>query len=191
MRRVSPDQAPERRIPRQQRAQDSCEAILSATTLILMQEGMAALSTNRISQRAGISVGTLYQYFPNKHAVLLMLGRREVERTRAMLAGMRAKADGEGPAIAALSHLLSGFSARRDERPVLCETLFCADLQTELAEAIGEAVTDGVDDPAAKFVLARAVLGVLRAVVLEGQMPETAALEHELLALARSAMGRA
>lgn len=191
MRRVSPEQAPERRIPRQQRAQESCEAILSAATLILQQEGMAALSTNRISQRAGISVGTLYQYFPNKHAVLLMLGRREVERTRAMLAGMRAKGDGEATGAAALSHLLAGFSARRDERPVLCETLFCPDLQTELAEAISDAVTDGLDAPAAKFVLSRAVLGVLRAVVLEDRMPETTALERELLAMARGAVGRA
>jgi AcrR family transcriptional regulator len=53
-----------RRQPVQARGQRTLAAILQATAQILVKEGEAALTTNRIAERAGVSIGTLYQYFP-------------------------------------------------------------------------------------------------------------------------------
>src|SRR5690348_6485855 len=70
-------------MPVQQRAADTIEVILQAAAQILQKRGRSALNTNHIAERAGISVGTLYQYFPNKQAILIEIARREIERDRA------------------------------------------------------------------------------------------------------------
>ena len=67
-----------RRKPRQERAIDTVEVIIEATARILQKEGPAALNTNAIAEKAGISIGTLYQYFANKDAILVAMARREV-----------------------------------------------------------------------------------------------------------------
>jgi AcrR family transcriptional regulator len=59
-----------RKRPKQERAQATVEAILAATAHILVREGFEAASTNRIAEKAGVSIGSLYQYFPSKEAVV-------------------------------------------------------------------------------------------------------------------------
>ena len=59
-----------RKTPVQARATVSVEAILEATLQVLLDVGQARLTTTRVAERAGVSVGTLYQYFPNKNALL-------------------------------------------------------------------------------------------------------------------------
>ena len=54
----------------QARSTASVDAILQATIQVLLKEGKAKLTTTRVAHRAGVSVGTLYQYFPNKSALL-------------------------------------------------------------------------------------------------------------------------
>lgn len=60
-----------RKKPKQRRSQETVRAILEATAHILAEEGTEKASTNRIAKRAGVSIGSLYQYFPNKEALLL------------------------------------------------------------------------------------------------------------------------
>ncbi|WP_448869337.1 TetR/AcrR family transcriptional regulator, partial [Delftia acidovorans] len=69
-----------RRQPVQARAQRTLQAIVQAAAQILVKEGEAALTTNRIAERAGVSIGTLYQYFPDKQAVFRAMvdGQRRV-----------------------------------------------------------------------------------------------------------------
>jgi AcrR family transcriptional regulator len=62
-----------RRLPRQDRSRITVEAILEATTRILVEEGYDKANTNRIAERAGISIGSLYQYFPNKESLMTAL----------------------------------------------------------------------------------------------------------------------
>ena len=62
-----------RKLPRQDRSRVTVEAILEATTRILVEEGYDKANTNRIAQRAGISIGSLYQYFPNKESLIAAL----------------------------------------------------------------------------------------------------------------------
>lgn len=70
-----------RRTPKQERAQATVDAILQATAQLLVADGgVARLSTNRIAKRAGVSVGTLYQYFPDKEAIVQALGEQTLDR---------------------------------------------------------------------------------------------------------------
>ncbi len=68
-----------RRIPRQRRAHDTVEAVLDAVTRVLAREGPARLTTNRIAEVAGVSIGSVYQYFADKHAILVALRDRHVD----------------------------------------------------------------------------------------------------------------
>ncbi|HVW70843.1 MAG TPA: TetR/AcrR family transcriptional regulator [Steroidobacteraceae bacterium] len=68
-----------RRLPRQQRAQITLEAILDAVVRILKKQGIAAVNTNRIAAVAGVSIGSVYQYFPDKRAIFVALHERHVQ----------------------------------------------------------------------------------------------------------------
>jgi AcrR family transcriptional regulator len=71
--------------PRQERSRRLVEAILEAAIRVLERDGASAFTTIRVAERAGVSVGSLYQYFPDKQAILARLQRDEWERTGAML----------------------------------------------------------------------------------------------------------
>lgn len=71
-----------RKIPRQRRARDTIGTIFQATAQILERDGEQALNTNRVAERAGFSVGTLYQYFPSMDAILQAMV--DYERLRIM-----------------------------------------------------------------------------------------------------------
>lgn len=74
-----------RRKPKQARSKATVEAILIATAQILEREGPEAATTNAIARRAGVSIGSLYQYFSNREALLEALARRHVEQMRGIL----------------------------------------------------------------------------------------------------------
>jgi len=59
------------------------DAILQATTYILGRDGYAGLTTNRVAERAGVNIASLYQFFPNKAALVAELQRRHVQESRA------------------------------------------------------------------------------------------------------------
>jgi AcrR family transcriptional regulator len=64
-----------RKLPKQARSEATVEAILEAAAQVFERHGYAAGTTNRIAERAGVSIGSLYQYFPNKDAILVGLVR--------------------------------------------------------------------------------------------------------------------
>ena len=80
----------ERKRPQQARAQETVRAILEATVQILDREGLDAATTTRIAEVAGVSIGSLYQYFSHRDAILKALQDREFERTLAMMQGVLA-----------------------------------------------------------------------------------------------------
>lgn len=69
----------QRRRPRQARAQATVDSILEAAVQVLQRSGAGGLNTNAVAERAGVSIGTLYQYFPDKEAILIAIARRELE----------------------------------------------------------------------------------------------------------------
>jgi AcrR family transcriptional regulator len=68
-----------RKTPVQARSTASVRAIMQATIQVLLKDGKSKLTTTRIAQRAGVSVGTLYQYFPNKSSLLRALLREHLD----------------------------------------------------------------------------------------------------------------
>jgi AcrR family transcriptional regulator len=68
-----------RKRPKQERSRATVEALLDATAALLVEEGYPRTTTNRIAKRAGVSVGSLYQYFPNKEAVVAALIERFID----------------------------------------------------------------------------------------------------------------
>jgi AcrR family transcriptional regulator len=68
-----------RKEPRQQRAQATVDAILAATAQVLLEHGYEGANTNRIAEQAGVSVGSLYQYFPNKESLVAALVERHAD----------------------------------------------------------------------------------------------------------------
>ncbi|AZS84617.1 TetR/AcrR family transcriptional regulator [Streptomyces griseoviridis] len=69
-----------RRTPRQVRAELTRERVLTAAAHVFAEYGYAAGTTNRIAERARVSIGSLYQYFPNKDAILAELLVRHIDR---------------------------------------------------------------------------------------------------------------
>lgn len=69
-----------RKRPSQERSRATVDAMIEATRRLIVAEGLDALTTNRIAEVAGVSVGTLYQYYPSKEALVAALIERELER---------------------------------------------------------------------------------------------------------------
>jgi AcrR family transcriptional regulator len=191
-----------RRTPRQRRSVQAVEAIFEATARLIESQGLEALTTARIAELAGYGIGTVYDYFPTKNAILVAMARQELDKTVAAVQRALRQADAEAPATAtqrAIRAMTRGFGGRRRLRGALLGTMIAQGHSAELArsvEMIGEflrrqeAPIDGADLtgilPERLYVLSRAVVGVIRAWAMEGGgqvSPQT--LEIELTELVR------
>jgi AcrR family transcriptional regulator len=74
-----------RREPKQQRSRRTVDDVLEAVQLVVKRHGTQAITTNRIAEAAGVSVGSLYQYFPDKRAILIALHDRHVDDVRRVI----------------------------------------------------------------------------------------------------------
>ena len=75
-----------RKAPTQKRSRATVDAIVDATARVLVRDGYDALSTNRVAQEAGVSVGSLYQYFPGKEALVAAVMERHASRMQENIA---------------------------------------------------------------------------------------------------------
>jgi AcrR family transcriptional regulator len=187
-----------RKTPVQARSQQTVEVILDAAAQVL--EGDPGASTNHIAARAGFSIGTLYQYFPNRDAILAAIALREQTRILAGIEAALGELDPQAPEAAlrkALRHFLHAFGSRQRLRRRVILTLLpqMPDvLRGQMADAVIGACMDMLRergggrfrplDKTARFVLTRAVMGVVRAAVVEGSVDlRDPALEDELVRL--------
>jgi AcrR family transcriptional regulator len=115
-----------RKTPAQSRSTATVSAVLEAAARILERHGLEGYTTNAIAERAGVSIGSLYQYFPNKDAVTVALIEREsavllaeVAAIDAELARTPAKAECEG----ALRRMIGAAVAHQMRRPKLARLL--------------------------------------------------------------------
>jgi AcrR family transcriptional regulator len=96
-----------RKSPQQARSSDLVAAVLEAAVQVLAKEGAQRFTMARVAARAGVSVGSLYQYFPNKAALLFRL---QTDEWRATSAALRAIVeDGARPPLDRLRALVHGF----------------------------------------------------------------------------------
>ena len=77
-----------RKQPKQARSTELVAAILEAAVQVLAKEGAQRFTTARVAEKAGVSVGSLYQYFPNKAAILFRLQSDEWRQTTELLRGI-------------------------------------------------------------------------------------------------------
>lgn len=77
--------SPVRREPKQSRSLQTVDAVLMAVQRVLQRHGANALTTNRIAEAAGVSIGSLYQYFPDKRAIFAALYERHVDDVRMLI----------------------------------------------------------------------------------------------------------
>lgn len=77
--------APSRRVPLQARAHVTVDAMIAATAQILIKEGYDACTTNRVARAAGVSIGSLYQYFPDKDALIIAVMEQHLTRIQEFL----------------------------------------------------------------------------------------------------------
>lgn len=111
-----------RKAPRQARSRKTRDAILRAAGTILAREGLRGLTTNHVARAAGISIGSLYQYYPNKQAIISAL---LTESRAAVLAGMEAAADGAEDAApeAVICAMVRARLRQLFDQPALAEAL--------------------------------------------------------------------
>ena len=96
-----------RKLPQQARSNELVAAVLQAAVQVLEAEGAQRFTTARVAERAGVSVGSIYQYFPNKAAILFRLQSDEWHQTSAMLRDILA--DRTMPPSARLRALVHAF----------------------------------------------------------------------------------
>jgi AcrR family transcriptional regulator len=161
---VSAARARPRRRPVQRRSIETVEAILQAAAQVFERHGYAAGTTNRIADRAGVSIGTLYQYFPDKDAILLALTERHLqEGTSALQPLLNELIERPPPVGEVLRRLLEALLELHRHQPGLHRVLFeeaprPAELRAQLeitfefattavARYLSERAEVNVDDP--------------------------------------------
>ena len=123
-----------RKAPKQARSTELVSAILEAAVQVLAQEGAQRFTTARVAEKAGVSVGSLYQYFPNKAAILFRLQSDEWRQTHAMLTGILGNAS--KPPLTRLRALVHAFiRSECDEAPVRVALNDAAPLYRDTPEA--------------------------------------------------------
>ena len=122
-----------RRVPRQQRSRERVEAILAAAHDLIVEAGSDALKMSDVAARAGVPIGSVYQYFPDKPAILRELALRFMDRVHTILADGLADVRDRDDAIARLDALLDGyyrlFLSEPDSRDIWAATQSDKELQ--------------------------------------------------------------
>lgn len=166
-----------RKSPRQARSAVTVDAIFEATIQVLLGVGSARLNTTRVAERAGVSVGTLYQYFPNKQALLLAVLERYLDRLMDRLEAACAAHRGQ-PAEVMVEAAVKAYLEVKAEQPEASRALYLIAVEFDtrglVEAAIGRAeqaiagmlstAGDGrfADPPAIARLLFAAIHGTVR-----------------------------
>ena len=198
-----------RRQPHQERALEKVGLMLEAATRILDKQGLAGLTTNRVAEVAGVSIGTVYQYFNDKSELIDALAEREVKAlSDAVLAALTGPAPTEagGRVRAIVRAVLEAYGGRTGVHRLLVEHLLTSQGATPLPgmrEAVVQMMSQGgivgFDQrvralaPADAFVLTHSVGGVVRALLAAPDRFDAAqrqAIEDALVRLVVTIMER-
>ena len=200
MPQLSPALLHPRKSPVQARSAASVDAILEATIQVLLSAGKERLTTTRVAERAGVSIGTLYQYFPNKNALLQATLKRHLEGVAEAVEQVCREQQGQTLRQMATA-LVEGFLAAKMRNVKESVALYSVSSDVDgakIARQMGtrseEAITAmlaSAADPLAKDPrwVASMLLGAMGGVsrkLLESPVPETqfGALREELVFLA-------
>ena len=119
---MSPALSP-RKTPRQSRAKATVDAIFEATIQLLLVDGVNRLTTTRVAARAGVSVGTMYQYFPNKQALIYALNERYLDALAARVE-LACRAHHGAPVGRMVEALIATYWSAKTERADVTRALY-------------------------------------------------------------------
>ena len=191
-----------RKSPVQARSAASVDAILKATVQVLLRVGKEKLTTTRVAARAGVSVGTLYQYFPNKSALLRAALRLHVEEILAEVHSVCITQRGQ-PVEQMAEALAVAFLAVKMRDPKKSRALYAVSSDVEGAKIAASAATRvnnaivgllqsapevlTTDPQLMATVLQSTIAGVKRQ-LLESDIPEAQfeVMQRELVLMVRS-----
>lgn len=184
-----------RKTAKQSRSEATVDAILEAAARILETDGFGKYSTNEIARRAGVSIGSLYQYFPNKDAVTRELSRRQT----VMLVDEIGAVFAEKGQNCALSELIDIAVRHQFRRPVLAKLLDAEETrlrrdpeQDFLANQVCEHIIGGLEDigfPGEKSEAARDIMAIIRGMVDAASDRDERDPSRLILRVRRAAMG--
>jgi AcrR family transcriptional regulator len=123
-----------RKAPSQARAEETVAAIIEAAAQVLESDGFSGFNTNAVARRAGVSIGSLYQYFPSKHALTVALIQRETADFHDDAAEALRQRSGK----AALEYLIGAAVRQQLKRPMLARLLDIEEARPELRDALAE-----------------------------------------------------
>jgi AcrR family transcriptional regulator len=175
-----------RKTPIQARSTVTVEAIAEAAIQVLLSHGIERLTTTRVAERAGVSVGTLYQYYPNKQALLFAVLEAHLEKVAAALSQACEESHGL-PLEAMVKHVIEAFVDAKMERTDISMALYkiAAELSgVTLVKSVGERSNRAIETmletaPGAQFedlkftasMMMAAMAGTTRTVLESGATP--------------------
>jgi AcrR family transcriptional regulator len=170
-----------RRQPRQARAQATVDAIIEGTARVLVNQGYDRTSTNRVAATAGVSIGSLYQYFPSKEALVASVAEDLVKRMTTAMSNVLSRAVGTditSDARLVIEGLIAAYRVDPALHDVLCQEVpKVGELQKVYAfeRQLGALATEYLaplhdrirlsDVDRAVFLLVHAIPGAVRAAV--------------------------
>ena len=119
MDRISLEQTSLRRVPSQQRSRERVERMLEVAARMIAEDGSDALRMSEVAKRAGVSIGSLYQYFPDKSAILHTLAEHYNAECRRCIEVALAEADSIDELCAAFEVLVDEYYALYLAEPVI------------------------------------------------------------------------
>jgi AcrR family transcriptional regulator len=169
------------------------DAIFGAAAQILEREGQQAFNTNHIAAIAGVSIGTLYQYFEDKDAILLGMAQREYARIRGVIADQLAGSSSASlrAIVHAVLYAFDGrqavraavFNARREGTHAGPIVTYNRAFMDEIGRRIGARIK--IPEEAA-FIVSRLVVSISRQLLFEGKTLRLDNLEDELVCVLES-----
>ncbi|WP_417686897.1 TetR/AcrR family transcriptional regulator [Roseibium sp.] len=162
-----------RKLPRQRRAAATVDAVLEASARILEREGLPGFNTNEIARLAGVSIGSLYQYFPTKEAILAEIVRRKRIRLWEGLSAELPHADSQ-PLTVTIRRLVEATLDHQADNPGLARALDYAyaalplqgeteDLNAKIIQGIAGILPDDVIPD--RITAARDIVAIVRGMV--------------------------
>ncbi|WP_246665010.1 TetR/AcrR family transcriptional regulator [Neorhizobium sp. P12A] len=112
-----------RKRPQQRRSSATLDAIFEATIQLLVKDGLHQLTTTRVAERAGVSVGTMYQYFPHKRALIYALNERYLDRLAERIEATCRERQGN-PAGDMVEALIDAYWHAKTEKPDVTRALY-------------------------------------------------------------------
>lgn len=194
-----------RRTPQQDRSRAMVERIVSAGQRVLLRDGYEKASTNRVAEEAGISPGSLYQYFPGKDAILAaVVERYSADLSTRLTAVLADRLDEPGPALvrSTLDGLLDALEENVEFLRLVVERLprsqqgsRTADLEQRIGDLVGaylainKPLTRGADPATSAWIVVRLVEHLTVQYVLERPPIPRATFVDELTALILAYVG--